>query len=198
MKKATHILVIRLSALGDVAMTVPVLRVLTSTYPDLKITVLSKKFNRPLFEGLPNVTFLEAEVTKRHKGIFGLLRLAKEIRAMKVDAVADLHNVLRSKIISRRLSWSGIVSATVDKGREEKKNLVRAQGKTLLPLKSTHRRYADVFEKLGFPIDLEDHRFPERSPLTPRLSGIMGKEPKKCVGVAPLQPTRGSNILWSR
>ena len=39
-----HILVIRLSAMGDVAMTVPVLRALTLQHPEVKITVLTRSF----------------------------------------------------------------------------------------------------------------------------------------------------------
>ncbi|MGE5943589.1 MAG: glycosyltransferase family 9 protein, partial [Flavobacteriales bacterium] len=41
MSNAKHILVIRLSAMGDVAMTVPVLRALIEQHPQLKITVLT-------------------------------------------------------------------------------------------------------------------------------------------------------------
>ena len=36
-----HILVIRLSAMGDVAMSVPVIRALTDQHPNCKVTVLS-------------------------------------------------------------------------------------------------------------------------------------------------------------
>lgn len=39
-----HILVIRLSAMGDVAMTVPVIQALTDQHPHLKITVLTRAF----------------------------------------------------------------------------------------------------------------------------------------------------------
>ena len=38
------LLVIRLSAMGDVAMTVPVLALLRRQYPEIKITVLTTKF----------------------------------------------------------------------------------------------------------------------------------------------------------
>ena len=57
--KKEHILVIRFSALGDVAMTVPVVWSLAHQYPDVRITVLSRISSRPLFEGLaPNVGFM--------------------------------------------------------------------------------------------------------------------------------------------
>ena len=40
--KTEHLLIIRFSALGDVAMTVPVIYSLAHQYPDVRITVLSK------------------------------------------------------------------------------------------------------------------------------------------------------------
>src|SRR5210317_1769253 len=99
MKLPSHLLIIRLSALGDVAMSVPVVIVLADTYPDLKITLISRPQFKPLFEDIPNVNFLAAEVYGKHKGL-GLLRLAKEAQSLGVEAVADLHNVIRSKIIT--------------------------------------------------------------------------------------------------
>jgi len=185
MTTPNHILVIRLSALGDVAMTVPVLRVLAKTYPELRLTVVSRRFYQPLFADISNVHFLEADVYGKHKGLFGLLKLAKEARALRIDAVADLHNVIRSKTITRNLKFKGVRTAAIDKGRAEKKKLTNAKGLGLVKLKSTHQRYADVFEQLGFPIDLSLHEFPDRKPLNPRLHTLIGKEPKKCIGIAP-------------
>ena len=94
-----HILVIRLSAMGDVAMTVPVLRAFTEQHPDVKITVLTKGFFTPFFQDIKNVSVFKADIKGKHKGILGLYRLSKELKARKIDAVADLHNVLRSNIL---------------------------------------------------------------------------------------------------
>ena len=171
--------------MGDVAMTVPVLRVLAHTYPELKLTVLSRPFFKPLFEGIPNLDFLEAEVYGKHRR-FGLIKLAEESKAQGVDAVADLHNVIRSKVITNYLKWKGLSNAIIDKGRAEKKDLVSASDdKKMAQLKTTHQRYADVFEKLGYPVDLEKHTPPERKRLTPKLSALIGVEPKKLIGIAP-------------
>jgi ADP-heptose:LPS heptosyltransferase len=177
-------LVIRLSALGDVAMTVPVLSVLTRTYPELKITVVSRKFFEPMFREIPNVDFLEADVYKKHKG-FRLLKLAEEAQLMEIDAVADLHNVIRSKILSGYLKLKGVQVATLDKGRKEKKALVKGGDKFFKQLKSTHQRYADVFAQLGYSIKLKDFQKPERMQLTTRLVTLIGKHTKKAIGIAP-------------
>ena len=184
MPKPTHILVIRLSAMGDVAMCVPVLDVFAKTYPEVKITVLSRPLFKPFFEGIPNLDFLEADVYGEHKRL-GLIKLAKKAKSLGVNGVADLHNVIRSKIISRYLLFKWIKVATIDKGRAEKKALVNAKGKDISQLKTTHQRYADVFEKLGYPIDLQKFTPPERKTLKPKLNGLIGVEPKKLIGIAP-------------
>lgn len=177
-------MVIRLSAMGDVAMTVPVIQVLAQTYPDLKITVVSRPFFKPLFNEIPNLDFLEADVYGKHKRL-GLIKLADEAKELGVDAVADLHNVIRSKIITKYLRFKGLNTAAIDKGRAEKKALVNAKGREIQPLKTTHQRYADVFEKLGFPIDLHQHTPPRPKRLPPKLTAMVGVEPKKLLGIAP-------------
>ena len=184
MKRPHHILVLRLSAMGDVAMTVPVLTVLAATYPKLKLTVVSRAFYKPLFEGIPSITFLEADVYGRHKGI-GLFKLAREAKNLGIDAVADLHSVIRSKVITGFLKLNGVKAAEIDKGRSEKKNLIKAKGRDFKPLKSTHQRYADVFEKLGFPIDLNTYQIPKKRSLSSNLNTLIGSKPKKLIGIAP-------------
>ena len=144
MAKPKHILLIRLSAIGDVAMIVPILHVLTATYPDLKITVLSKAFLMPLFENIQNVSFYTADINGKHKGILGLYRLFIELKALKIDAIADLHNVLRSKILLFFFKFTAVSQAKVDKGRAEKKALTREKNKIFKALKSTHQRYAPL------------------------------------------------------
>lgn len=184
MGKSKHILVIRLSAMGDVAMVVPVLRVLAQTYPEVKITMLSRPFFKPLFEGIPNLKFLEADVYGEHKR-FGLIKLANQAKELGIDAVADLHSVIRSQIITKYLKFKGLKTATINKGRAEKKGLIAAKGKNISKLKTTQQRYAEVFEKLGFPIDLEKHIAPPKKRLSPKLNGLLGIEPKKLIGIAP-------------
>src|SRR5699024_4061341 len=108
MVRPKHILVVRLSAMGDVAMTVPVLRVLLDTYPDLKITVVSRSFFKPFFQTLPEIEFLDADIYGEHKGIPGLIKLAREANRLKIDAVADLHQVLRSRVMNLYFSLKSI------------------------------------------------------------------------------------------
>lgn len=171
--------------MGDVAMIVPVLRVFTTSYPEVKLTVLSRAFFKPFFEDIPNINFLEAEVEGKHKGFFGLLKLSKEAKELGIDAVADLHNVIRSKIITKCLWFSGKKTATVNKGRAEKKALTRETNKVFKQLKTTHQRYADVFEVLGFPLDLKTFFPLPRKDFNQKLQNLVESGSKKLIGIAP-------------
>ena len=51
--RTEHILIIRFSTIGDVAMTVPVVDSLARQYPDVRITMLSSPEARPFFEYMP-------------------------------------------------------------------------------------------------------------------------------------------------
>lgn len=180
-----HILVIRLSALGDVAMVVPVLSVLVYTYPQLQITVLTRSFFRPLFSHLPNVSIYEADVDGIHSGVLGLGTLARDLRDEGIDVVADLHDVLRSNVLKSIFYFYGIPFYQIDKGRAEKKALTRENNKIFKPLKSTHERYADVFGKLGYPLDLSKYTPPIKRKLIPRIEELVGRDRKKWIGIAP-------------
>lgn len=185
MSQIKHLLVIRLSAMGDVAMAVPVLMALEKQHPSLKITVLSKPFLKPLFDGLKNVTFYAAEVDGKHKGFLGIYKLFKELKSLNIDVVADLHNVLRSKILRTFFNLSLAKVAFVDKGRSEKRALTQSKNKVFKQLKSTHQRYADVFRNLGFNLDLSAPEFSPKKELTPKILEITGAKNSKWIGIAP-------------
>lgn len=182
---ATHILVIRLSAMGDVAMTVPVLRKVTANFPNLKITVLTRGLFAPIFKGIPNIEIYEADLSGVHNGVAGLCRLAKDLRDLDINAVADLHDVLRTNILKSIFYFYGIPVKQIDKGRAEKKALISENNKVFKQLKSTHQRYADVFAELGYPVELKDPVFPKEQKLTPRVLELTGKNNIKWLGVAP-------------
>ncbi|WP_428223832.1 glycosyltransferase family 9 protein [Flavobacterium sp.] len=180
-----HILVIRLSAMGDVAMTVPVLRALTQQHPEVKVTVVSRPFFKPFFDDIANVNFFAIDLNKRHKGMIGLVRLYHDLKQLNIDVVADLHNVLRSKIVRSLFAVSGKKVAATDKGRKDKKALTRAENKVFAPVKSMVERHVTTFEQLGFPIDLTQVSFPAPSELTETIKKVTGNKSEKWIGIAP-------------
>lgn len=183
MKETRHILAFRFTALGDVAMTVPVIRLLLQQYPHLQVTFVSLPFHAPLFEGIERLHFIGASTKTQYKGLKGLWKLASHLkRDVHFDAVADLHNVLRTQII--RKFFLGKPVAVIDKGRAEKKELTRPKNKKLRPLKSGFQRYADVFEKLGFPIRLNKEGGLSRATIS--YGWLPGwKSGQRVIGIAP-------------
>ena len=185
-QKIQHIAVIRLSAMGDVAMTVPVIRALVEQNPQIKITIVSRPFFKPFFDGINNVNFFSVDVKERHKGFLGLLKLYSDLKQLNIDAIADLHNVLRSKVIRALFALSGKKVAYTNKGRKEKKQLTRLENKILKPLKSMFERHVDTFSKLGFSVDLSEPNFPKKAILSNEILTISGKkENQKWIGIAP-------------
>ncbi len=189
MPKTKHILVIRLSAMGDVAMTVPVLRAFSIQNPDVKITVVSRPFFKPFFDTISNVTFFGIDLKKRHKGFLGLFRLFLDLNKFGITHVADLHNVLRSKIVRSLFALSGKKVAATDKGRSDKKALTRSENKIFEPTKSMFERHVETFKKLGFQIDLLNPTFPEKAVLSNNILSEIGEisdfSEMKLIGIAP-------------
>lgn len=161
--KTEHILVIRFSAMGDVAMTVPVIYSLAKQYPHVRITVLSRSFARPFFENLaPNVGFMEADLKGEYKGVKGLNALYRRLIAKQFTAIADLHSVLRSSYLRMRFNLSNFKVAHIDKHRKGKRKLVASSGKVMEKQPSSFQNYADVFAKLGYPVQMDfTSLFPE-------------------------------------
>ncbi len=177
--------------MGDVAMMVPVLRALTDQHKRVKVTVVSRGFFKPFFNGIPNVNFFIVDPNGKHKGIIGLLRLFFELKKLHIYGVVDLHNVLRSNIITGLFKWfKGKKTAKLDKARAERKALTRSNNKVFEPLTPMIERYVDVFEKLGYTIDLSEVKFPEKQHFTSDVLAITGERKENWIGIAPFAKHR--------
>ncbi|MCW3467666.1 glycosyltransferase family 9 protein [Chitinophaga nivalis] len=186
------ILVTRLSAFGDVAMTIPVMKQVLESNPDVSIVFVSNKNWGALCAGIPRLVFFPADVKAAHKGVKGLYRLFREIRqAHRIDAVADLHNVLRSKIVRTFFRLTGTPVAAIDKGRAGKKALTRQENKVLQPLTSTIERYALVFRHLGLTVEMGQKPVFPPQPLQLSVQSVTGaKGEEKWIGIAPFATYR--------
>lgn len=151
-----HIIAIRFSALGDVAMTIPVIRQWLEAYPDMTLVMVSRNAHAPLFAGIDRLVFHGADLQKNHKGVVGLFKLFRELKNLYPDAiVADLHGVLRSRILSFFFRLFGHQVAAIDKGRKEKKSITRKHNKSMAIIANSFERYASVFSIIGVPISLD-------------------------------------------
>lgn len=155
------ILAYRFSAFGDVAMVVPVLKEFLEQNPQVEITFVSRKNFADLFDGIERLSFRGIDLDD-YKGVFRLRKLATELdEEYHPHFVADLHDIIRSKILTVLFKLRRKKTATIDKGRKEKKELTQKENKIKIPLKSTPERYADVFRELGFKITLSHKIYPK-------------------------------------
>lgn len=190
-----HLLIIRFSALGDVAMLVPVVSSLAHQYPDMHITVLSRRFARSLFEGLAgNVGFMEADLKNDYHGIHGLNALYRRLKAKHFTAVADMHGVLRSKYLSWRFKIDRNPVKSINKHRKGKHRLAAKTGKVMEQQPTSFQNYADVLARLGYPVQLEfrsifgEGRGDLR--LLPKTIGEKGTD-EQWIGIAPFAAHEG-------
>lgn len=187
--KREHILIIRFSALGDVAMAVPVVYSLAMTYPHVRITVLSRPYARTFFEDLaPNVNFMEADLKVEYHGIRGLNTLYRRLMAKNFTAVADLHNVLRSEYLRLRFNIGRYRVEHINKHRKGKRLLTLLNNKKLVQQPTSFQNYADVLARLGYPIKMEfTSIFPPEGGNLNLLPAIVGpkKNFEQWIGIAP-------------
>lgn len=186
------ILAIRLSAIGDVAMTVPVIWSLSKAYPDAEITFVSQKFASGFMKYIPGVKMFEVDLNGRHKGFIGLIRLFFDLRKLgRFDIIADLHDVIRTKVLRFLFSITFTKIRVIDKGRKEKHNLTRIDGKILRQLDTSVSRYAKVFTNAGLNFNVEFDYLFTKSPLNEVIEKITGPRNNRWIGIAPFAKHKG-------
>lgn len=140
------LLILRFSALGDIAMTVPAIYSLARTYPDMDIYVATRPFFGRMFINAPaNVKVLTFDLKDEYRGLTGTLRIARQLAGLHPDYVADLHNMARTMLITAYLRLHGAKCATVDKARASRRKVYgggEAQRQYI-------DRYFDTFRRLG-------------------------------------------------
>lgn len=147
------VLIARFSALGDVAMTIPVVYSACRCYPEVKFTMVTRASMTSIFINHPeNLEVIGVDLAA-YPGPAGIYRLFRELRARYgFDAFIDLHDVLRTKMLRLCCHLHGIPTSTINKGREGKRALTRRHNKVLLPLTSTRARYRQAFHRIGLPV----------------------------------------------
>ena len=179
-------------------MVVPVVYSLAMQYPDIRITVLSRPFARPLFDDLaPNVSFMAADLKGEYHGVRGLNSLYRRLVAQQFTHVADLHSVLRSDYLRLRFNMGRFRVEHIEKHRRQRRNLVAKSSKKKVreQLPTSFQNYLDVFSRLGFPIDQPSFTsiFPSEGGNLNLLPAAIG--PKRSweqwIGIAPFAAHQG-------
>lgn len=190
------ILLTRFSALGDVAMTVPVVYSACRCNPDIRFVMVTRPAMTSIFVNAPeNLCLVGADVKNTYKGIGGLYKLCKElVDTYHPDYYIDLHNVLRTRIMAAFLRLNGIRCERIYKPRSQRRALTRKNNKVMLPLTLQRTYYNDAFVKSGldFPETfngLFDGRC--KAPAETFSAITTQKENQLWVGVAPFAAHEG-------
>jgi ADP-heptose:LPS heptosyltransferase len=151
------ILIVRFSAMGDVALLVPVVKSLVATNQDVEVTVVTRPKFAPFFYDIERVIAFPADIDYTYNGIFGMRDLFRTlIRKGDFEAVIDMHDNIRTIFLRTLFKIFGTPVIVFDKGRAEKKLLTQRTGKMEMPLRHTVIRYQQAFEKAGFSFNLLD------------------------------------------
>ena len=169
-----HILVYRLSALGDVAMTLPVVYSVARRYPQHTLHIVTTTFCAQLYVNAPSNIVLHP--VEPHSGTFHLL---KHLSGLHVDAVADLHNVLRSWVVDVFFLIRGKRVKMLQKQRGERRRILSQRIAQAEPFT---QRYFDVFARLGLPAEPQ---FTSLFASPPAMPAEWPKGSERWIGVAP-------------
>lgn len=101
-----RILLVRLSAIGDVVVATPVIRALRAAFPMSHLAWLVEEKSAGIVRGHPSldevIVWRRASASEgRLRGIAGSLALARELRAKRFDIAIDFQGLLRSALIVR-------------------------------------------------------------------------------------------------
>lgn len=187
------ILITRFSALGDVAIAVPLVRAIASTYTDDRFLVLSQPFLADLFADMPsNLVFIPVDIRGEYKGVKGMFNVFRRLKSQHVDVVCDLHGVHRTHLLDLLFSFSKPVFR-IKKERKGRRLLVRRRQKQLVQLKTALERYKDVFERAGYVIS-ESSMSESLPPIGLHLESmekLYGKKEGFWLGLAPFARHEG-------
>lgn len=190
-------LVARFSAIGDVAMTVPVLYSACRCYPDIRFIMVTRPAMTSIFVNAPdNLIVVGADVKEEYNGVNGMRRLVGMLnRKYHIDVFLDLHGVIRTHLMALFCRLRGKRVYTINKGRDAKKALTRSVNKVMLPLISQRARYREVFFQAALPVSEHfNGLFDGRKKAAPALFAAITPPPQpgeQWVGIAPFAAHQG-------
>ncbi|MDR3184869.1 MAG: glycosyltransferase family 9 protein [Prevotellaceae bacterium] len=187
----TCVLVLRFSALGDVAMVAATLHEIAAAHRHVEFMAVSQPFMAPLFNGPDNVSCIAVDIHGRYNGLRGLWKLFLKLRDLRPDVVVDAHDVLRTQVLRLLFRLSGVKVVKIDKGRREKRQLTRRKNKELHPVKTMIERYREILNAAIGGQAATTGEVPRPAPAAPKEGG-------KCLGIAPFARYKGKCYPTSR
>jgi ADP-heptose:LPS heptosyltransferase len=197
-----RILLIRFSSIGDIVLTTPVLRCIAEQ-KGAEVFYLTKAAFADIPAAHPLVSRVFALGSPGKAPHFpgkihfsnSLAELVGAVKSLKLDAVVDLHNNLRSHIFRRKI---GVPAYGFNKLNWEKWLLVQF-GINLLPPKHIVDRYLEAAAPLGVQPDARGLDFPIPPVITEAMPELLynefGLSPEQCFGTFVLGATHFTKRL---
>ena len=189
------VLAVRFSALGDVALALPVIYQACRENPGRQFIFLTRKLPAKLFINPPeNLTVVGID-TSLYNGPAGVRRLFNELRRKyDFDTLVDLHDVLRTSLLRLYARLAGMKVAKIHKGRMEKRALTRKNAKKLVELTHSSERYRQTFRRAGIDVSDAFSTIFSTCPANPALfaaASLPPKEGERWLAVAPFAAHKG-------
>jgi heptosyltransferase-1 len=191
-----NILIVKLSAIGDVIHTLPSLTVLRKLYPDAHITWVVEEAAADLVRNHPYLNNIlvskrESWIKNIRNGEFSrpLLEVRlflRELKARPYDMVIDFHGLLKSALIvfisggKRKLGFDSMQELS---GLFYNEKIPEEMDKHAVD------RYLDFLRYLGAPIDRPNFVLPSESTVQDSVQSLMKKfhlEEKKFIAISPI------------
>ncbi|MDE7381526.1 MAG: glycosyltransferase family 9 protein [Muribaculaceae bacterium] len=151
--KERRVMVVRFSALGDVALVIPALYDVCRSNPSTEFVMLTRPHPAELFINPPANLKIEGVDLDQYRGLGGILRLFREmLKKYRFTDIVDLHDVLRTRVMGFWGQLHGVRLYRFRKGRFAKKALTRQRKKMMVALRPTYERYRDAFRRAGLEV----------------------------------------------
>lgn len=97
-----RILIVQTAFLGDVVLILPLVQAVCQRFPQARVEVLTTPAHAPLLHGQPGVySVLTYDKRGRQRGLWGLLDMARTLRARRYDLALAPHRSWRSAVLLR-------------------------------------------------------------------------------------------------
>ena len=190
-----RVLITCFSSISNVAAIVPQLYGLVNDYPQHEFVVLSRSFLKPLFDKLPRVTFVGADIRGEHKTIVGVYRLFKQLKAMRPDVVLDMQRSWRTKLITRLFALLGTKTLQIGFTRREQKHLIKRGANKYHPIPTIFDRQARLYAKIRLKVNDDFHKlYDPNMEQVAKIKELYGEKHGHWIGIAPFSIARGKTL----
>jgi ADP-heptose:LPS heptosyltransferase len=194
-----RVLITCFSSISNVAAIVPQLSGLVNDYPQHEFIVLSRSFLHPLFDKLPRVTFVGADIRGEHKSLIGMYRLFRQLRSMKPDILLDMQCSWRTKMIGYLFTLSRTKTLRIGFARAEQKRLIKKGAEKYRPIPTIFDRQARLYGKIRLKVNSDFHKLYEpNADQKAKIKELYGAKQGNWIGIAPFSIARGKTLPFRK